>query len=194
MSKSVNQAQFAKIIDVDRAYVTRLKKQGRLVLDGDGRVLVEESKRRIKETADPNRDDVRQRWQGERTDSPEKRSGQRTEQGADDNDPDGALDTVENHDYQRARAKKEHFLAERARLDYQREIGELVPMADMRLAVADVVTTFRQALEQLPYRTGPDLVGKDLDAIRAILRQDIRAALSDMEREFTKRLSEQTGE
>lgn len=181
MSKSVNQAQFAKIIGVNRAYVTRLKKQGRLVLDGDGMVLVEASKKRIQATADPNRDDVRQRWQEERS-------------GIDADDGVMAEDSIENHDYQRARAKKEHFLAERARLDYQREIGELVPIADMKLAVADVVTTFRQALEQLPHRTGPDLVGKDLDGIRAVLRQDIRAALSDMEREFTKRISSEASE
>ena len=177
MSQSVKQAEFARLIGVDRSYVTKLKRENRLVLDDSGRVLVEESKRRIKETADPNRDDVRQRWQEERG-------------GTDDDDGGGVEDSIENHDYQRARAKKEHFLAERARLDYQREIGELVPIADMRMAVADVVTTFRQALEQLPYRTGPELVGKDLDGIRAVLRQDIRAALSDMEREFSKRMNQ----
>lgn len=178
MNRFVNQSKFAEIIGVNRSYVTKLKRENRLVLDDSGRVLVEESKRRIKETADPNRDDVRQRWQEERG-------------GTDDDDSSAVEDTVENHDYQRARAKKEHFLAERARLDYQREIGELVPIADMRMAVADVVTTFRQALEQLPYRTGPELVGKDLDGIRAVLRQDIRAALSDMERDFSKRLNQE---
>lgn len=180
---AVKQSEFARIIGVDRSYITKLKKEGRIVFDEFGLVLVEASKKRIEETADPNRDDVANRWRSER--------GQQSAT-IDEQDADDTL--VEDHDYQRARAKKEHFLAERARVDYLRDIGELVSIVDMRAAVADVVTTFRQALEQLPYRTGPELVGKDLDAIRATLKQDIHAALSDMEREFSKRLSEQNGD
>lgn len=184
MGRIVNQSKFAKIIGVDRSYVTRLKKHDRLVLDDDGYVLVEESIQRIKDTADPNRDDVVSRWQSERVPQAPVVPVQPTElppELAEDDSP-------EEHSYQRARAKKEHFLAERARVDYLRDIGELVPIADMRAAVADVVTAFRQTLEQLPHRTGPELIGKDLDGIRATLKQDIRAALSDMERQFTKRL------
>lgn len=190
MGRIVNQSKFAQIIGVDRSYVTRLKKHDRLVLDDDGYVLVDESIQRIKDTADPNRDDVVSRWKNERGVLAPVVPVQSTElppELAEDDSP-------EEHSYQRARAKKEHFLAERARVDYLRDIGELVPIADMRAAVADVVTAFRQTLEQLPHRTGPELIGKDLDGIRATLKQDIRAALSDMEREFTKRLSEQSGE
>lgn len=175
---AVKQSEFARIIGVDRSYITRLKKEGRIVFDEFGLVLVEASKKRIKETSDPNRDDVSNRWRSQRVQN----SAEIDEQDEDDT-------KVEDHDYQRARAKKEHFLAERARVDYLRDIGELVPISDMRAAVADVVTAFRQTLEQLPHRTGPDLIGKDLDGIRATLKQDIRAALSDMEREFTKRLA-----
>lgn len=179
MSRKANQSKFAEIIGVDRSYVTKLKKQDRLVIDGDGLIDVDASVQRIKDTADPNRVDVVNRWRSER--------GQN---GTTNDEPETVDTSVEDHDYQRARAKKEHFLAERARVDYLRDIGELVPIIDMRAAVADVVTTFRQALEQLPYRTGPELVGKDLDAIRATLKQDIHAALSDMEREFSKKMSE----
>lgn len=189
MSRIVNQSKFAQIIGVDRSYVTRLKKHDRLVLDDDGYVLVDESIQRIKDTADPNRDDVVSRWKNERGVLAPVVPVQPTElppELAEDDSP-------EEHSYQRARAKKEHFLAERARVDYLRDIGELVPIADMRAAVADVVTAFRQTLEQLPHRTGPELIGKDLDGIRATLKQDIRAALSDMEREFTKRLENTEG-
>jgi hypothetical protein len=186
MIHSVKQIEFARMLGVDRSYITKLKRENRLVIDQDGRVLVKASKARIKETADPNRDDVVNRWRDERGGQSPELNSVPPELPVDD--------SPEEHSYQRARAKKEHFLAERARLDYEREIGELVPIADMRLAVADVVTTFRQALEQLPYRTGPDLVGKDLDAIRAVLRQDIRAALTDMEREFSKRMNQEKGD
>lgn len=188
MSRLVNQSKFAEIIGVDRSYVTKLKKQDRLVVD-DGLIDVDASVQRIKDTADPNRGDVVTRWKKERGDQAPEVSAEPTElppELAEDDSP-------EEHSYQRARAKKEHFLAERARVDYLRDIGELVPIADMRAAVADVVTAFRQTLEQLPHRTGPELIGKDLDGIRATLKQDIRAALSDMEREFTKRLENTEG-
>ena len=40
---AVTQAEFARHLGVGRSYVTALKKAGRLVMDADGRVLVEES-------------------------------------------------------------------------------------------------------------------------------------------------------
>lgn len=189
MSRKANQSKFAEIIGVDRSYVTKLKKQDRLVIDDDGLIDVDASIQRIKDTADPNRGDVVTRWKKERGDQAPVVSPEISPELSPELQDDGA---PEDHSYQRARAKKEHFLAERARIDYLREIGELVPILDMRQAVADVVTTFRQTLEQLPYRTGPELVGKDLDAIRATLKQDIYAALAGMEKEFSKRLESDT--
>ena len=185
MNRFVNQSKFAEIIGVDRSYVTKLKKHDRLVIDDDGLIDVDASVQRIKDTADPNRGDVVTRWKNERGDQAPVVSQDQSPELSPELPEDSA---PEDHSYQRARAKKEHFLAERARIDYLREIGELVPILDMRQAVADVITTFRQTLEQLPYRTGPELVGTDLDAIRATLKQDIHAALSGMEREFSKRL------
>lgn len=41
---AVSQAEFARLIGVGRSYVTSLKNSGRLVLDQNGKVLVEESK------------------------------------------------------------------------------------------------------------------------------------------------------
>ena len=72
-------------------------------------------------------------------------------------------------------------------------VHRTVPRVPVDAAVADVVTAFRQRLENLPHRTAPELVGKDLDAIRAILKQEVHGALAEMEREFSK-LIEQLGE
>jgi hypothetical protein len=46
----LSQAQFARLIGVDRSYVTRLKHDGRLVMRGK-RVVVDDSRRRIEATA-----------------------------------------------------------------------------------------------------------------------------------------------
>lgn len=169
--QAVNQSEFAKLMGWDRSYVTKLKKSGRLVLDDRGHVLVEASKKRIDETADPNRDDVKKRHADHRgEESPPKQT-----------------DSI-GSSYQAARAVKERYQAMHAKLEYEVASGQLVKKADVDASVADVVTMFRQSLEQIPYRTGPELVGKDLDAIRAVLKQDIHSALANMEREFTARL------
>lgn len=169
--QAVNQSEFAALMSWDRSYVTKLKKAGRLVLDDQGRVMVEASKKRIEETADPNRDDVKKRWGDQRgEDAPQK--------------PQDAI----GNSYQAARAVKERYQAMHAKLEYEVASGQRIKKVDVSASVADVVTMFRQALEQIPYRTGPELVGKDLDAIRAVLKQDIHSALSAMEREFTARI------
>lgn len=177
---AVTQSEFARLIGVARSYVTALKKADRLVLNAIGNVLVEESRQRIIETADPNRDDVVQRWAHARGKAVE--AEQETDEDGDEK-PAG-------HDYQKSRAQKEHYLAEQARIQFERDVGKLVDKADVDAAIADVVTTFRQALENLPHRTAPELVGKDLDAIRAILKQEVHGALAEMEREFMKLLNQ----
>lgn len=185
-SNAVTQAEFARLMGWARSYVTALKKADRLVLNPIGNVLVEESKRRIAETADPNRDDVRQRHADGRgnpaVDGPEsEKTGE------------GEGDPIESHDYQRSRAKKEHYLAEQARIEFERAIVKLVEKSDVDAAVSDVITAFRQRLENLPHRIAPELVGKDLDAIRATLKQDVHGALAEMEREFSRQLEQMGG-
>jgi len=178
MTNAVTQAEFARLIGVGRSYVTALKKADRLVLNAIGNVLVEESKKRIAETSDPNRDDVAARHAAARQEAPIET----------DNDDKPEDETPGGHDYHKARAQKEHYFAEQARIDYERAIGKLIEKSDVAAAIEDVTSVIRQVLENMPHRTAPELVGKDLDAIRATLKQEVHNALADMEREFSKRL------
>jgi len=168
------QAEFARMEGKARSYITALKNAGRLVMEGD-KVNVEASRARIAGTSDPNRDDVTQRWAEQR---PQAAPAETT-----------PADKIGNS-YQAARAVKEKFSAMTAKMEYERAIGKLVEKADVDAAVADVVTAFRQRLENLPYRIAPEIVGKDLDAIRATLKQEVHGALAEMEREFSRRIDE----
>lgn len=172
MATLVTQVEFARMEGRAKSYITKLKQAGRLVMEGD-KVNVEASRARIAATADPNRDDVKQRWEEQRP------------QPAAASDPQ--TDKI-GSSYQAARAVKEKFAAMSAKLDYERAIGKMVERTEVEAAVEDVTSIIRQALEQMPHRTAPELVGKTLDQIRATLKQDIHAALSEMEREFSKRL------
>lgn len=160
MSNAVSQAEFARVIGASRSYVTQLKKAGRLVLTERGLVLVKESIAKIKESADPSKD--------------------------------GALkvETQIGNSYAAARAVKERYQAMLAKLEYERSIGDLVPKAEVEAAVDDIVTAFRLASENLPFRASPELIGHDLDHVRAILKDHVRAMLNDLVHGFDKRLRE----
>lgn len=173
---TVTQAEFARMEGKARSYITALKKSGRLVMAGD-LVDVEASRARIVGSADPNRDDVAQRWAEQRTPAST----------VNPENAENSKDKIGNS-YQAARAVKEKFAAMTAKMEYERAIGKLVEKADAAAAIEDVTSVIRQSLENMPHRTAPELVGKDLDAIRATLKQEIHNALADMEREFSKRI------
>lgn len=179
---TVSQAEFARMEGKARSYITALKGAGRLVMTADGKVDVEASRARIAGTGDPNRDDVAQRWAEQRPNST-----------VNPENADNSKDKIGNS-YQAARAVKEKFSALQAKLEYERAIGKLIEKADAAAAIEDVTSVIRQALENMPHRTAPELVGKDLDAIRATLKQEIHNALADMEREFSKRIEQMGSE
>jgi hypothetical protein len=174
---TVSQAEFARMEGKARSYITALKTAGRLVMTADGKVDVEASRARIAGTSDPNRDDVSKRWAETRA-TPEEPS---------------AADKI-GSSYQAARAVKEKFSAMQAKLEYERAIGKVVEKSEVEGAIADVVTAFRQRLENMPHRIAPEIVGKDLDAIRATLKQEVFGALAEMEREFSKHIEQMGSE
>lgn len=76
-----------------------------------------------------------------------------------------------------ARARRELAAAEINELRLARLRGEYIRTVEATAAVGDVISIFRQTLENLPHRAAPQLVGNDLDGIRAILKHEIRQAL-----------------
>lgn len=172
---AVTQAEFARMEGKARSYITALKNAGRLVLTDKGLVDVEASRARIAETSDPNRDDVAKRWADQR---PKPQNIQQEKE----------PDSEKIGSYQAARAVKEKFAAMTAKMEYERAIGKLVEKSDVETCVSDVVTLFRQRIENLPHRIAPELVGKNIDAIRGLLKQEIHQALAEMEIDFSKQI------
>lgn len=179
-TKFVTQIQFAKIIGRSRSWVTQLKQAGRLVLNEKGLVDVEASKLRIEQTEEPNRDDVKARHEEGRVDSkPAEPAKPKTKK---------LSDTM---GFQNARAREQEMKAKMAELDYAERLGQLVSKADMKIAVADMVTAFRSNLENMPHRIAADLVGKDIADIRLHLKQAIHHELTTLERGLTEKLNQQ---
>lgn len=181
MSGAVTQSEFAAALGVHKSHVTRLKQAGRLVLDESGRVLVEESRARIAETAEPSRDDVAARYAAAR--------GRRAGGAADQAQPAAADPSAERvgGGYQTARAVKEKYLALAAKRDYEQSCGKLIEAEKVRAAIADAVTILRSRLEALPATAGPQ-VAAESDAARcvALLRDHVEQYLQDMSNHFSR--------
>ena len=188
MSQALKQIDFAALIGVARSYVTKLKADGRLVLTADGRVDVDASCARIAETADPNRDDVASRWAAARG----RETGLQAPPAT--GDPDEGEGESASRTYADARARKEHAQADIAEMERDQKRGQLIERAAVEGAFEDILTTLRQSLEQQPHRVAPMLVGLELDALRATLKQENHTVLSALVKDFAKSLQAIAGE
>ncbi len=177
---TLTQRQFADHIGCRPSYVTKLKQEGRLVLTDDAkRVCVAESIARIEATRDPAKRAVAERHATERGAALQAPAGE----GADKASEDPAV--LANPDYQAARAKREHFAAEREEMRYRQEAGELMVAAEVEGAVASILTELRTRLEALPDVLGPQLAPvTDETQIRARLADEIEIALGEVARRF----------
>jgi phage terminase Nu1 subunit (DNA packaging protein) len=153
---TATQVEFASLLGKDKAYVTRLKQQGRLVMVGEGRsarVDVEASQALLSASADPSR-------------------GRVTE---------AKTPNVKHSSYNDARTRNELAKAENAELDLAVKQGKLVDAEAVRLFAADLGATFRGALEILPDRLAPELVPlSDTETIRALLVESFEQLLTNL--------------
>lgn len=195
--QTFNQSQFANHIGVHKSYVTELKQAGRLVFAENGKVDVEASLLLMKETADPNRDDVTARHaQARGKDSKIDEIGNPTleNQQSEKSIKHIKIIDADAASFSKGRAKEQHFKALAAELEYQKSIGELVSKADMQAAVADVVTSFRQRLENMPHNISAELVGQSVDDIRIRVKHECHEILNELAREFAQKLNMHTAD
>jgi hypothetical protein len=175
----LSKAAFAKHIGKNRAYVRQLQQLGRLVLDGD-QVIVDQTLALIEATKDPSKQGVIDRHQAERE---QKQSGAA--------DLSAQSDVKTGQVYQKSKAMREQYNALTAKAEYEQMIGLLLPIADVRAAVADGDVIIRNRLESLPDVLSPQLAAeKDEQKIRIMLADYIEQTLADLSNKF-KQLSKQ---
>ncbi len=178
-------SEFAGIAGFKPAYITQLRKGGRLVLTEDGkRVRVAESLERIQATRDPSKAGVSARHAAARDAdavSPAKDDG--AGDGADElGEPTGQV----GKDYQSSRAMREHYLALSAKREHEVSIGKLLDAEQAAAATAAVVTALRARLESLPDIIGPQMVPiTDESAARAIIAEAIEHMLNEASRQLS---------
>jgi hypothetical protein len=168
---------FSAHINCKRTYAYQLKKEGRLVLTDDGKMVkVAESIARIAATRDPAHQGVADRHAAER--------GAPAQTGhAPNADPappmgEGSDAPVPGYDFQSSKAKREHFSAMEAEASYRQKIGELLEASEVRGVLIEVLTVLRVAIEGLPYNLAPVLAATSDEAeIKSLLTTEVEFAL-----------------
>lgn len=187
--------EFSAHIGCKRNYAYQLKKEGRLVMAEDGKhVLVAESIARIAATRDPSKAGVAARHAASR--GAEAETGHANNE---QNSPPALAETAHTatnlvasvgaegdetpaalYDFQNAKAKREHWAAEREHAQYLKEAGELMERSAVVAAFADAGTTLRAGLEAWQVTLPPQLVGLEETAIRTTLADQVERLLHDL--------------
>lgn len=191
--------EFARHMGVRQSYASELKRIGRLVLTDDGRrVRVAESMARIEATRDPSKQGVADRHAEARGHAV---TGHVSHGHAIDavldvaaigDAADGMLPSPLGYDYQGAKAKREHWAAEREHAAFRRDAGELMERSDVVAAFADAGATLRGKLESWASMLPPQLTGRDESAIRATIADQVEQLLTDLSQQFGRISGEQT--
>lgn len=179
---SVTRSEFAALMGWSRSYVSKLGKQGRLVLDDTGKkVLVAETQALLERSADPSKAGVAERHQQDRI---EKGVAVHVA-------PDAPLETGPpqppagngKYDYQASRAHREHYLGQLAESEARKAAGELVERAAVESAAYTSGRMLRDLLLGLPTQIAPALAAiADPWELERELNTHLRRVLEDASR------------
>lgn len=186
-------AEFARLANVKRSYVTALKSAGRLVLSEDGKtVRVAESLERIAATRDPSRAAVVERHAMARGLAASAETGSAAPEAGDGAGEEGeAPEEAQPPYYAEAKARREHWMALAAERDYRVSMRELLVAAEVEGAVANAVTHLRTRLESLAEMLAPQLAAETDEArCRALVAEQVEHALQELARQFRRLAAE----
>lgn len=170
---ALSKSDYAAAKKMNRSTITRWAQQGRLVLDQDGRVLVEESELRLAATADPNKAHiVKIHEAGRERKRVDLFSESDSENEIDLPKPDSQYHGTriqESIRYEKARAS-------RAEIELAQLKKELCQIADVNRALIDNVTAVRQTFERIPHELKLRLASEsDPEQVRQILAAEIES-------------------
>lgn len=170
----MSKAEFADSRGWSRPYVSKLGKQGRLVLTEAGKVDVEATLALLSDTADPSKAGVAERHQQERV---EKGVHALVSPLA----PPSSLPTSGGGDtYQKARAHRETYLALLAEDEFLKGRGELVERKAVDRAAFAAARTLRDLILGLPPKAAGELIAiTDTWEMERRLTELLRGVLED---------------
>lgn len=183
---TVTKAEYAQRQGWSKAYVSKLAKNGRLVLDADGMVEVEATDKRLRDTADPSKANLAARNERERAVRYPERPFPSVSldhlEGGDFSQPT-PLPGEDIPDFQQSRAFREYFDSRLAESEYYKDRGAHVELAAVKRAAYSTGRTLRDLLLGMPPQLAPELAAmSDHWEIERHLTAALRRVLEDAER------------
>jgi hypothetical protein len=181
----LKRSQYAAHIGRSPGYITQLAAQGRVVFTPDGRFVdVAKTNALLAQTADPAKQSVADRHAAARQAAADLRDADHeVQRHLPPNEPDPDH-TASEYNFQGAKAKREHYAAEREHAAYLKEAGELMERGQVLAAFAEAGTLIRARLESWPNLMPPLLVGQPEDALQRTLAEHVENLLRDLSDTF----------
>jgi hypothetical protein len=179
-NRYLSKSQFAASQGWSASYITKLKDQGRLVFNDDGKLIdVPATLAILKRTQDPGKESVRQHHADERS---EKHVGSHVKFNAPPGDDQAAdKSAVNNPKYWDAKARREDMLADLAQLELGEKRGVLVDRKRVEAMSFAAGRMLRDAVLGLPTQLAPQLANMtDAFQIEIRLRDALRQVFADM--------------
>ncbi len=177
--ETVTPREFAVRLGYKPNYGHQLAKDGRLIFAPDGkRVLLAQSIGRFNATKDPSKQGVADRHATGRAAPGEDSADTPAE--VDDGAGDDPAGDAPMYDFHNAKAKREHWAAEREHAAFRKDAGELIEHAAHIAAMADVGATVRAKLEAWASTLPPQLAGRDEAAVRATIADQVELLLREL--------------
>lgn len=186
LGQFVRKSEYARMHGWHRSYVSKLQTEGRLVLSGDGKLVDwAASDALIGKTADPSKLGVQQRWadeRGPRVDDDDVLPG--TENVASRAAPAAngtAAVAAPDSPFHQARAHREHYNGQMARLEYEWLTGLLVSRPRVEDAAHTMGRLLRDRILGMAPRVAPELAAiSDPWELERRLTAALRTVLDDV--------------
>ena len=192
----VSQAEFARIVGVSKPYITKLVKSGKLKLNANGKLNLEESQKILNTSKNPSFDANREHAKKQKgvplKERVEKAQELKPEPKAKKQDLIDDEDTKDldsenafkiNLLFNKARAAEKVALAKLRDIDVKIKKGELLDAEIVKKEAAEVGNLITQKLYNMVYKLAPLLVGiEDQKRSKEILESEVEIVLEELNR------------
>ena len=180
--KYLSQSDFAKSIGKTRQYITKLKKEGKIVFNADNLVDVSKTNALLKKMSDPTRNKNKS---NKNIDIPEDIKGNLTDEEIND-----ILENEDPSNFNQSKSRKEYFLSKIAELNFLKESGKLIETELVELQYFNISRQLRDQIFNIKYRISSQLsIMTDVNEISNLLEKEFRLAFSESEKYIQEELN-----
>ena len=192
----VSQAEFARIVGVSKPYITKLVKTGKLKLNENGKLNLEESKRILSSSKNPSFDANREHAQKQKgVPLKERVEKAQSTKPLNEKEKTNLIDDEDTKDldsesmykinilFNKARAAEKVALAKLRDIDVKIKKGELLEAETVKREAAEVGNLITQKLYNMVYKLAPLLVGVETQKqAKDILESEVEIVLEELNR------------